>query len=75
MEPRIQASSGPRRRACSWSSALDHYADVRYYHPEAMSSPMWGTVNRADANIYNIGNDYSTHGGAYQISPNGGFER
>src|SRR3712207_5618000 len=49
----------------SWDPGLERYAAVRRYRPDA---PPWTELNRADANVYHIGNNYLFHGSIWQVS-------
>src|SRR5258708_1016141 len=48
-----------------WDSTLEHQAEVRRYDPQ---SPPWTEMNRADLNIYHIGNNHPFHGAIWKVS-------
>src|SRR5207244_3433751 len=48
-----------------WDKGVEQYAEVRHYRLNRMH---WVDLNRADANIYQIGNNPLFHGAIWQVS-------
>ena len=48
-----------------WDKGVEQYAEVRHYRLDRMQ---WVNLNRADANIYQIGNNLLFHGAIWQVS-------
>ena len=48
-----------------WESNVEQFAELRHYRLDRMQ---WADLNRADANIYQIGNNPLFHGAIWQIS-------
>ena len=48
-----------------WDNGVEQYAEVRHYRLNRMP---WVDLNRADANIYQIGNNPLFHGAIWQVS-------